>query len=122
MTSKKRKALAALISSPTIRQAAANSGVGYATLREWLRNDEEFINAYKAATAQIVDDAVFEARQSLSLGLSALRRIAEDERQNGAVVAQASRALLEFGLKLSERADILDRLAAIEKQIKDDKV
>ena len=120
MTSKKKKALACLLTCPTIKKAAEESGVGYATLREWLRSDQEFINAYRTASAQIVDDAVFQARQSLSLALAALRRIAEDEEQNGAVVAQASRTLLEYGMKLTERADVLERLEKLEKSLRDD--
>lgn len=116
MTNKQKKALAALIQSSTIKEAATATGVGYTTLREWLRTDTEFIAAYKAAVDQIMDDAIFQARQNLSPALTALRKIVHDENQNGAVVAQASRTLLEYGLKMTERADIRDRIEALEDQ------
>lgn len=116
MTNRQRKALAALIQSPTIKEAATASGVGYTTLRDWLRSDTEFIAEYKRAVDQIMDDAIFQARQNLSPALSALRKIIQDDEQNGAVVAQASRTLLEYGLKMTERADLRDRIEALEDQ------
>lgn len=120
MTNRKKKVLAALIQSPTIKEAATTSGVGYTTIRDWLRNDTEFIAAYKSAVDQVMDDAIFQARQNLSPALTALRKIIQDDEQNGAVVAQASRTVLEFGLKMTERADLIDRLNKIEKTLEEE--
>ena len=114
MTGRQKKALSALLDAPTIKSAAAIAGVGYSTLREWLRSDEDFKAAYRGAVDEIVNDAVFEARKSISPAIAALKSILQDKSQNGAVVAQAARTLLEYGLKLTERADIAERISALE--------
>lgn len=38
MTGKQKKAIAALLSASTVRDAAAAAGISYATLRRWIGN------------------------------------------------------------------------------------
>ena len=117
MTAKQEKALAALIRSPTIEAAAGAVGVGYTTLRRWLKEDAAFQQEYRAALANLTEDAIAQAKQNLSPALSVLREITESADQPGAVRVQAARSLLEYGLKFTERADILDRMDKLEKMI-----
>ena len=120
MTARQKKALAALISSPTIKAAAKTSGIGYTTIRRWLKEDEAFVQAYRDAAAEVMDDAVFLARNSITPALLTLRQIISDKGQNGAVRSQASRTLLEYGARLTERADVLERLDKLEKSMQED--
>ena len=120
LTAKQKRAIAALISSPTIKAAAKASGIGYTTIRRWLKNDAEFAQAYRDAASEIMDNAVFLARNSMTPALLTLRQIIADKEQNGAVRSQASRTLLEYGAKLTERADVLDRLEKLEQSMEDD--
>ena len=115
MTPRQQKALMALIRSPTVEAAAKSAGIGYSTLRRWLKDDEEFRREYQAEVSQLVEDASLQARQNLTPALSTLREIVEDsEKYPGAVRVSAARSLLEFGLRLTERADVLNRLDAME--------
>lgn len=120
MTARQKKALAALISSPTIKAAAKASGIGYTTIRRWLKEDEAFAQAYRDAAAEVMDDAVFLARNSITPALLTLRQIISDKGQAGAVRSQASRTLLEYGAKLTERGDVLDRLDKLEKSMQEE--
>ncbi|MBQ3277490.1 MAG: hypothetical protein IJH47_10675 [Oscillospiraceae bacterium] len=114
MTTNQKRALAALIRSPTIEAAAQDAGVGYSTLRRWIKEDAEFQQAYQEELAGLVADAAAQAKQSLSPALSTLREILEDQTLPGAVRVSAARALLDYGLKLTEIADIIPRLEALE--------
>ena len=97
--------------------AARAAHVGYSTLRRWLKEDEEFQREYRAAVSQLVEDATTQARQSLAPALSALREIVEDGEYPAAVRVQACRSLLEYGLKFTERADVQQRLDALEEKL-----
>ena len=119
MTPKKQKALSALLLSPTVAAAAERAGIGYASLRRWLAEDPEFRQAYQDALAGLLEDAAAQAKQSLSPALSTLREISEDPSFPAAVRVQASRALLDAALKLTEITDVISRIEAIERSMKE---
>ena len=114
MTNRQQKALVALIRAPTIEAAAEKAGVGYSTLRRWMREDTAFKIAYRAAFDELLQDASAQAKQSLSPALKALGEIVEDEGQPATARISAARSILEYGLKLTETVDILARLDALE--------
>lgn len=116
MTPKKEKALAALLSCQTKGEAARQAGISHRTLNTYF-SDPDFREAYKAAFGNLVEEASHKAQQSLHPALDALRSIMQDEDQNGQIRVSAARSLLEYSLKLSERADILDRLDELEKSL-----
>lgn len=114
MTERQQRALAALIRSPTIEAAATAAGIGYTTLRRWLKEDDAFRSAYQAELTGLVEAAAAQAKQSLAPALSTLREIVEDPEVGAAARISAARALLDYGLKLTEIADIIPRLEALE--------
>ena len=113
MTGKKEKAIAALIRSPTVESAAQEAHIGYSTLRRWLREDQEFQQAYRTALSELVKDADAQARRGMSRALSTLTDIMENGESDAAKVS-ASRTVLEYSLKLIEVADVQERLEAVE--------
>ena len=117
MTGKQEKALAALVRSPTAKQAAEAAGIGYTSLRRWMREDEEFRNAYKAALAELLEDAHRQSSAGMGAALDTLREISEDILAGANARIAASRALLEFSLKLREAVDTEARLTAIEEKL-----
>lgn len=119
MTAKQKKALAALITAPTVSAAAAQAGIGYTTLRRWLKDDEAFRREYERELASLVTEAATRAKQSMTPALSVLREIVEDEDGPAAVRVSAARSLLEYGLKLVELADLSARLDALEKNLEE---
>lgn len=117
MTQRKEKALRALLVSRTQAEAAKAAGISENTLREYLR-DPEFIERYRQACGDMLRDAAQQARQGISPALETLREIAETPGNPQARI-MAARSTLEYCLKLTERVDILERVEALEKSIKE---
>jgi hypothetical protein len=115
VTEKKMRVLAALLTNPTREQAAAAAGVNSRTLRAYLE-DPEFQREYQKAYREIVQDATRQAQQGISPAIVALRTIIEDEEQPASARISAARSILEYGLKLTEVNDILEKLKALEAQ------
>lgn len=115
MTPKQNKAIAALLTQPTKKEAAQAAGISAATLRRYLAEDE-FQQEYKKALSELMRDATNQARQSLAPALKCLRDIAEDEKESSTARIQASRALLEYGLQLISVTDIEERIAELERE------
>ena len=64
MTPKKEKALAALLTSPTVKAAAQETGVGSRTMRLYLK-DPEFLAEYKRRCSSLLEDATNKAKAAL---------------------------------------------------------
>ena len=118
MTLRQKRALAALLNSPTRAKAAEEAGVGVSTLREWLRTDEEFKAKYQRATAELLEDAALRSKRSLAKALNTLDEVM-DAGENGQVRVAAARASLEYSLRLHEIADVNRRVAAVEEKVKE---
>lgn len=113
MNAKKQKALVALLTNPTREEAASAAGITSKTLRGYLA-DPEFQAEYKKAFANMVEDATRQAQQSFTPALSTLREIAVDGTENSPARISAARSILEYGLKLTEQTDIINRLEKLE--------
>lgn len=114
MTPRKEKALRALLVSRTRAEAAKAAGIGESTLREYMK-DAEFMERYETAFAGMVRDAAQQARQTLSPALSTLREIMEDGEEPAQARITAARSILEYSLKLTEQAEIMEQIKALEK-------
>ena len=114
LTQKQNRALLALLTHPTREEAAKAAGITSKTLRTYLE-DPVFQAAYKAALAELLEDATTQAKQSLNPALTALREITEDREQQSQARVSAARSLLEYSLKLTEQVDILTKLEELEK-------
>ncbi len=116
MTANKQRALTALLTSRTQAEAAQAAGLDPRTLRRYLA-DTEFANEYKRALAELVDAAAAQVKRALCPTLGTLQEITADTNQPGSVRVSAARAVLEFGLKLVEQADIISKLDKLESQL-----
>lgn len=103
------KALQALLTHPSKTEAAEAAGISVRTLQRYLA-DESFQEAYRDAFQDLVTDATRQVQQSLSPAIKALRSIVEDEGENASARISAARALLEYGLRMTELSDILGEL------------
>ena len=113
MTERKKRVLAALLTSPSKAAAAEAAGVTVRTVQNYL-SDPAFREEYQSALEDVVMDAAKQAKQSLSPALSTLREITEDRGEDAQARIGAARAILTSGLKLIETADILTRLKELE--------
>lgn len=114
MTPRKEKALRALLTCKTKREAAEQAGLSEKTLWKYMHTDEEFMERYSAACRDLVADASRQAKQALSPAITALQAILEDPEANDSSKIAASRALIEAALKLTEVNDILGILEGCE--------
>ena len=101
MTTRQRKAIAALISEPTKKAAAAKAGISESTLRSYLA-DAEFQKEYNKAFSDLLISATRQAQASLSPAVKVLREIFEDDEQPSSARITAARSILEYGLRLTE--------------------
>ncbi len=108
------RAVAALLTSRTITDAAAAAGVSERTLRRWLAA-EPFALAYRAASRE-------SAREATSALLSAQREAVDVLRQclrdgTPATRVRAARALLELGVRVAGE-DLDERVRELEEEVR----
>lgn len=113
MTPTKEKAIAALMTCPTKKEAAQKAGISDRTLRNYLA-DPDFQTAYQRAFTGIIEDATRQAQQTLSPALSTLREIMEDVEIPAAARVSAAKTALEYAIRLTETNDFAARLEALE--------
>ena len=118
MTPRKEKALQALLVSRTRAQAAKAAGIGESTLREYMK-DPEFLDRYREAFGNLVQDATRQAGQAIAPALSCLREIVEDRGEAPQARIQAARYLVEYALRLGEQCDLVARLERLEAAVKE---
>ena len=109
MTTNQQRALTALLTCRTRRDAARAAGLDPRTVRRYFE-DAEFVAAYKRELSGLIDDAAAQAKRALSPALGVLQEITEDAAQPASARISAARCILEYGLRLTEIADILQEL------------
>lgn len=113
MTKNQDKALAALMTSPTIKAAAAAAGVDYRTMRRYLE-DPEFLAEYKMMTSEMLSDAKMRAKQLLNPALETLGDICTNKKAKETARVAAAKAILEWSTRLNELTEIMEMLEALE--------
>ena len=114
ITKRKEKALRALLVSRTRAEAARAAGIAESTLREYMK-DPEFLERYREAFGNLVQDATRQAQQALALAISTLTEIMGNTDEQATARIQAARSTLEYALKLTEQTDILEQLRELER-------
>lgn len=109
MTPNQQRALQALLTCSTKKEAATAAGITDRTLRSYLA-DPEFQAQYRKAVGELVDEATRQAQKALTPAITALRCIVEDEGEKTGNRISAARTLLEYGLRLTEFNDIMSEL------------
>jgi hypothetical protein len=117
VTANKEKALAALLTTVTRDEAAAQCGLSTRTLRDYLR-DPEFAAEYERQRRELVRDATKQMQSCLQAAVSTLHLIMTSEKPVPAARERvvAARSLLEYALRYTE-VDIGAQLAAIEQRV-----
>ena len=113
LSTKKQAAIAALLSSPSITEAAEASGIGRSTMHRWLE-DPEFKQALSAAEAEAISSAVRRMVGDMSDNLATMRDIRDGKESSPALQLRAAALLDASLLKWREIASIEERLLALE--------
>ena len=111
---KNERIIAALISNPTVKAAAEACGVSERQIYARLQ-DPDFKELYDAKRHELLDHATAALQGHLSAAVETMGEIAKDPKAGQQTRLNAAEAIVRNSLKLTEQADILQRLDALEK-------
>jgi hypothetical protein len=112
-------AIVALLSEPTIAEAAGKVGIGERTLLRWLA-DPDFGTRYREARRRALDQAVSGLQQAAGKAVAVLVTIAEDQTAPPAARVSAARTVLDQAFRGMEVLDLADRIEQLERGRKGD--
>ena len=110
------KALAALLSQPSVHDAAQAVGVGERTLWRWLQAND-FKEAYRKARSQLVSRAIAHIQAGMGDAVRTLKDIIADKNAPPTVRVSAAKAMIDFGMKGIEIEDLEYRVSELQKRI-----
>lgn len=113
LTRKQESAIAALISEPTVMQAAGKAGVGETTLWRWMKQPE-FQSAYRDARRQVMNTAIGRIQDACSQAVETLRAIMQDTEAPASSRVSAAKSILDVAFKAVELQDIEERITQLE--------
>lgn len=110
---RQEKALSALLSNPSVREAAKASGMAERTLFRYLR-DPTFSERVREARRGLMDNLQTRLQAKAEGAAKILSDIAEDEGKPASVRVAAARIIIESALKSHEQTELIERLNALE--------
>jgi hypothetical protein len=105
LSRKQEQAIAALLESPTVEEAARRAGVSYSTLKRWMRASP-FALAYQRARRELLDVAVGRIQAAAGTAVDTLLAVAKNGGKDSDRV-RAAGALLDHAMRGLEDADTL---------------
>jgi hypothetical protein len=113
LTAKQEKAVAALLSEPTMKSAAQLVKVSEITLIRWLREDA-FRDAYQEARREATKQAIARLQQASSEAVDTLRDVMNSSSAQPGARVSAAKTVLELSLKAVEIEDLQTRVEQLE--------
>ena len=113
---KQDEAIAALLTYPTLREAAAAAHIGLTTLVRMMERPD-FDAAYKQARKQVISAAVGRLQALVGTAVETLNEIMIDTDAPTSSRVASARAVLEMAGKFIETEIIIERLERVEQQI-----
>lgn len=114
MDTKQARALIALLSEPTLQEAARVAGVGERTLRRWLAEDQNFRMAYREARSETMLQATARLQATASEAVDTLRELL-GLKERPDVRARAALGILAAAAKAEELENLTSRVEALER-------
>lgn len=115
--SKDERILSALLSCNTIKEAATLTSVSEQAIYARLKN-ESFLKRYNEAKANIIKQSTTYLQGRLSNAIKVIDTIINDTSVNPQSRLYGAKSIIELSLKLTEQSDILERITALENEIK----
>lgn len=113
LTAKQTRAIAALLQSPTLREAAESCGVPESTLFRWL-NEQTFKDAFDQARGQLLQGTLT-ALQAISCeAVGVLREIMNSGASPAGVRVRAAAEVIGLALRAKGEIEIENRLRTLE--------
>ena len=105
------QAILALLTRPSIPEAAEVCGIGEATLWRWMQ-EPEFRDRYRQARRQVLEGAIASLQQAAGEAATTLRTLLKAESES--VRLGAARAILDQATRGADLLDLEARIAALE--------
>jgi lambda repressor-like predicted transcriptional regulator len=115
VTHKQRKAIAALLATPTVRAAAKQAGVSEKTLYQWL-SEPAFKRALQDAQTALLEETMRHLSAGAGLAVDTLRQLAQSG-EHESTRLRAAVAWLELVIKYKDVLDVEARLEALESAV-----
>jgi hypothetical protein len=116
LTSTQRKAIAHLLASRNVEEAAKASGISERTLYRWMA-DEVFHAALVEAETHAIDYAVRRLVVLQDRAIDTLADVLENEKASITIKVRASLGLIDALIRLRELRNLEGRLVALEQMI-----
>jgi hypothetical protein len=107
------RAVACLLASRTVAEAARRARVPYPTLRRWIKDDARFKAAYAAARREFLEHALGRLQAITVAAVTRLRRLLDS--RNKSVALRAAQTILSNALGATQQLDLLARVEALER-------
>ena len=111
--SKRELLLSALLTNPTIKEAALSVGIPETTAYSWLRKPD-FAEEYKKRKRQAVSEASDYLQSRISAATKIIDDIMSDTETPPQVRLNAAKAIIDTSYKIIEQAEIIARIEALE--------
>ena len=111
--SKREMLLSALLTNPTVREAAANVGIPETTAYNWLR-EPEFADEYKQRKRQLVAEASDFMQSKISAATRVIDELMTDTETPPQTRLSAAKTIIETAYKIFEQEEIIERIEALE--------
>ena len=116
LSSKKSKAILALLENRTVGEAAEQIGVGPSTLFRWMQ-DHNFQRHYLQAKRRVVDHAITQLQKITGEAVQVLNKIMLDDTNPPTSRIACAKAILDQALKGFELEDLAVRIDSLEKAL-----
>jgi hypothetical protein len=116
LSEKQERALAAVLSHPTTKEAALAAGISETTLWRYTR-DEEFSRRLKEARREAFDHTVTRLQKSSGEAVTVLRDLMMKEDAPAAARISAARTVLDYAMRAAEQDELKARINELEKFI-----
>jgi hypothetical protein len=113
LTAKQELALQAVISQPTLKEAALASGISETTLWRYMQ-DEEFSRRLRGARRDAVNHAVVRLQRASSDAVSVLQNLMMKDDAPPSARISAARTVLDYAIRVVEMDDLKSRVAELE--------
>ncbi|HBQ26326.1 MAG TPA: hypothetical protein DD791_08030 [Syntrophomonas sp.] len=115
--SRKRELLiCALLTEPTVQEAAAKVKIGTTTAFRWLQ-EPDFQREYQEARKQAVSQAIAQLQQATTHAVATLVEIMSDQEATPASRVSAAKTVLEMSMKAIELDDLANRIERLEQAL-----
>jgi hypothetical protein len=118
LTRKQEVAIAALLTAPTIADAAYAASISEPTLWRWLQR-EDFQTAYRQARREAVSQAVAYLQRVAGEAVDTLRAVMQDAQKPASARVSAARAVLDLAIRGVELEDLEARMHVLELRLTD---